>query len=673
MTTLFIRSQRRFAAAALMLATLSAALLWSAPARAQEPLEPLEPPLKVEALAAEAAQVEPVAATALLTESTALLPLVFDERAFPPGKVSFVPIVTNGTFDRGSQVGWTWIENGASFPLIYATNPLQIPGQIPPAATPSYLAWMGGGFNLDDRLSQSIQLPADYVVRLRFDYFTASAEPTCNADPNLNDDRAALYVNDTLAPPAFALCRGGVSTGWTERTLDLSAFRGKKVKIEFRVQTDGNFNSNLYLDNIELCGLSSDLSLPQQCALAGWQETTAGSASAPKDASLSGVSRTSDKSSMPSLAISAQGRPFLAWSDNTAGNPEIYIRRWDGLLWQEMSGRSASGGGISANGGESTEPAVGVAPNGAVYVAWQDTSGGNSEIYVKEWNGVRWAEVGTFSAAGGGISVNGTRSRKPSVAVAANGTPYVAWSDQRAGVGEIFIKRFNGSFWEEIGAGSASGGGISNNDGESTDPVVAAGEDGAIYVAWSDDSAGDSEIYIRQYRDGQGWSDVGLGSSSGGGISNNGAASYAPTLAAGPGGRLYLAWVDESDNRSTQIYARTWTGSTWASLGANSAAGGGVSNNSAPSQEPSIAVDRFSRAIVAWGDLSSGTSEIYLKRWNGGGWEAVGGSSGGSGVSNTGTFSYEPTAAVGPDGTPFVAWSAVAANVEIYIRRYMLD
>ena len=654
---------RRWTTLSLCFIVLGVAALWNAPALAQEPAEP---PLKSAVQSAPPA----VGAAAALTDTTVLLPLVFDEQAFPPGKVSFVPVITNGTFDLGSQVGWTWIENGASYPLIYVTNPLYTPPGLPPSATPRYLAWMGGGFNLDDRLSQSIQLPADYTVRLRFDYFTASAETTCNADPSSNDDHAALYVNEQLAPPAFALCRGGVSAGWTERTLDLSAFRGQPVKIEFRVQTDGNFNSNLYLDNIELCGLSGDLSLPQQCAFAGWQETTAGSAT------RGGVSRTNGKSSMPSLAISNQGRPFLAWADVTPGNSEIYIRRWDGLLWQEMSGQSASGGGISRNGGESTAPSVATAPNGAAFVAWQDSSSGNSDIYVRWWNGTRWDDVGAGSASGGGVSANGTLSRKPSMAVAADGVPYVAWSDQRAGVGEIFVKRWNGSFWEEVEAGSASGGGISNNEGESTDPVLAAGDDGTIYVAWSDDSAGDSEIYVRKYKPGQGWSDVGLGSSAGGGISDNLAASYSPTLAMGPGGKAYLAWVDESDDNDdndTEIYARYWNGSSWLDMGSNSARRGGISNNNAPSQDPSIAVDRFNRAILAWGDQSSGTSEIYLKRWNGGGWEDVGGSSGGGGISSSGTFSYEPSAAVGPDGTPYAAWSAVSSSVQIYIRRYMLD
>lgn len=652
----------------MFLLVLGVALLWSMPALAQEPAQP---PLKGDVAAGPSG----VEAAQVFTESTVLLPLVFDEAAFPPGKVSFVPVITNGTFDRGSQVGWTWTENGSSIDengnpvqLIFATNPLQLYAAIPPAATPSYLAWLGGNPRklVDDRLGQTIQLPSDYRVRLRFDYFTASAEPICNADPMQNNDRAALYVDGNLAPPAFALCRAGVSTGWTERTLDLSDYQGKKVTIEFRLQTTPGFNSNLYLDNIELCGLSSDLLPAQQCALAGWQETTAGSAT------RGGVSRNNGKSSMPSLAISVQGRPFLAWSDASGGNAEIYIRRWDGLLWQEMSGRSATGGGISNNGGDSSEPSVGVAPNGAVYVAWQDRSSGNSDIYVKWWNGSAWAEVGAGSATGGGISSNATLSRKPSVAVDTLGRPYVAWSDQRANVGEIFVKRWNGSYWEEVGGASATGGGISNNSGESADPVVAAGDDGSIFVAWSDDLAGDSEIYVRKYKDGQGWSDVGPGSSSGGGISNNDAASYNPTLGAASGGSLYLAWVDESDS-DTEIYARRWTGSTWTDLGSGSARGGGISNNNSPSQDPSIAVDRFGRAIVAWDDLSSGASEIYLKRWTGSGWEDVGGSSGGKGISNTGTFSYEPTAAVGPDGTPYAAWSAVSANVDIYVRRYITD
>ena len=46
--------------------------------------------------------------------------------------------------------------------------------------------------------------------------------------------------------------------------------------------------------------------------------------------------------------------------------------------------------------------------------------------------------IATGSASGGGISDNGCCSYDPSVAVAPDGTPYVAWSDS----GGIYVRRW---------------------------------------------------------------------------------------------------------------------------------------------------------------------------------------------------------------------------------------
>ena len=38
------------------------------------------------------------------------------------------------------------------------------------------------------------------------------------------------------------------------------------------------------------------------------------------------------------------------------------------------------------------------------------------------------------------------------VAVAPDGTPYVAWRDDSSGDDEIYVRRWSGSIWEEVGA-----------------------------------------------------------------------------------------------------------------------------------------------------------------------------------------------------------------------------
>jgi hypothetical protein len=85
--------------------------------------------------------------------------------------------------------------------------------------------------------------------------------------------------------------------------------------------------------------------------------------------------------------------------------------------------------------------------------------------------------------------------------IAPDGTPYIAWEDDGDGDDEIYVRRWNGSSWEEVGSGSASGGGISNNSGSSRRPAldIAPEPYGTPYVAWYDNSSGDYEIYVRQW------------------------------------------------------------------------------------------------------------------------------------------------------------------------------
>lgn len=174
--------------------------------------------------------------------------------------------------------------------------------------------------------------------------------------------------------------------------------------------------------------------------------------------------------------------------------------------WREVGADSACAGGISNTSGYTVFPSIGITPGGTPYVAWADDSGGDdAEIYVRRWKGGSWEEVGTGSASGGGISNNGGNSEKPSMAVAPDGIPYVAWYDSSGNNVEIYVRRWNSSSWEEVGAGSASGGGISDDSGYSEFPSVAIAPENTYtpyyipYVAWHDEKGGDYQIYVRRW------------------------------------------------------------------------------------------------------------------------------------------------------------------------------
>src|SRR5690606_30141275 len=122
-------------------------------------------------------------------------------------------------------------------------------------------------------------------------------------------------------------------------------------------------------------------------------------------ASGGGISDNSGSSENPSLAISAEG-PIIAWHDDSSGDWEIYVRRWNGAAWIEMGAGSASGGGISEDEEGSWSPSLAVSPDGPI-VAWYNGYGSGSEIYVRRWDGAAWVEMGAGSASGGGVSNNG--------------------------------------------------------------------------------------------------------------------------------------------------------------------------------------------------------------------------------------------------------------------------
>ena len=414
---------------------------------------------------------------------------------------------------------------------------------------------------------------------------------------------------------------------------------------------------------------------PEAVANAGWEEMGVGSASG------GGISNDSSAwNTDPALAIGPDGAPVVACEHYLYPNVDIYVRRWNGTAWIKMGDGSASGGGINDNDGDSRSPSVAIGSDGTSVVAWTDNSGGNWEIYVRRWNGSAWVEMAGGSASDGGISDSEGDSDSPSVAIGPVG-PVVAWTDNSGGNREIYVRCLNGSAWVEMSSGSASGGGISNNHGDSSYPSVAIGADGAPVVAWMDNSNGNYDIYVRQWN-GAAWVEMGSGSALGSGISNSLSEAKYPSLAIGPDGTPIVAWMDYSRGWAVpEIYVRRWNGSAWVEMGNGSASEGGISNTVGASEYPSLAIGPDNTPIVTWRDnsLDSEDYEIYVRRWNGMNWvEMDSGSASGGGISNDAGTSWQPSLAIGSDGTPFVTWMGAviyltgSTRFEIYVRRYQL-
>ncbi len=378
-------------------------------------------------------------------------------------------------------------------------------------------------------------------------------------------------------------------------------------------------------------------------AYAGWEEVGVGSASG------GGISQTAGMSIGPSLAIDPHGRPVIAWRERTPDNEEIYLRRWNGTTWEELGG-SASGGGVSDTHGASDAPSLAIGRDGMPVVAWiEGYHPGLGNVYVRRWNGQSWVEVSAGSADGGGIGGQG-HAIDPSLAVAPDGTLIVSWSNLIGGQYEVYAKRWDGLAWKEMG-GSASGGGISDDDNDSMSVSLSIGPDGLPVLAWearlaADDMTTNDEIYLRRWN-GDAWVELD-GSASGGGVSNTSGYSSRPSLAIGLDNRLVVAWSDSSQYLY-RVYVRGWDGRSWVDIGAPF--GDETSHDDYGAGSPSLAVDPNGMPVVAWERSDATRRNLIVWRWNGSAWAEVGN----DGVDGT-TNAAWPSLAVARNGRPVLAW-----------------
>ena len=168
-----------------------------------------------------------------------------------------------------------------------------------------------------------------------------------------------------------------------------------------------------------------------------------------------------------SVAIAPDGRPVVAYTDWDA----IVVKRWTGIEW-ELVGVPGSG----------HVPQIAFDSRGRMVVAWLQfipaTQGWEAFLVVREPDGSDWEALGGSDSGGGISGADGpTNSNTMALAVAPDGTPYVAFdamptrgadftgvsSGIAADRDQIYVKRWAGPAqgWVFVGSGR-EGGGASN-------------------------------------------------------------------------------------------------------------------------------------------------------------------------------------------------------------------
>ncbi|MBK7539148.1 MAG: hypothetical protein IPI49_28035 [Myxococcales bacterium] len=172
-----------------------------------------------------------------------------------------------------------------------------------------------------------------------------------------------------------------------------------------------------------------------------------------------------------------------AWQEAGVTASQIYVKRWNGAAWVQDAA-----GSLNVNTGkDAAEPAIAMAGT-TPYVAWEERGPSAKQLYVRRWNGTSWAQLG--GSLGMSSTLDATRA---SIAMMAT-TPYVAWEQQTAsGTRTIHVKHWTGAAWVADGASLNV-----SPAADAREPMIAIR--GAIpYVTWRETLGGTTEVYVAHW------------------------------------------------------------------------------------------------------------------------------------------------------------------------------
>ncbi len=333
-------------------------------------------------------------------------------------------------------------------------------------------------------------------------------------------------------------------------------------------------------------------------------------------------SPTTGWASTPAIAIDKHGTPYVAFLNI---NDQVSVMKYNGVSWITVGGANITAGAISNCG----EPApIAIDTSGAPYIAYPDTGG---KATVMRYNGSSWVAVGSplfsdgpatgitlaidggtpyvaYGDTGGGkatvMKYNGTTwvpvgSKRfssgyaflPSIAIAPDGTPYIAFCDD-SHLNMISVMKYDGTTWVTVGAAHLS-------VGSALYPSLAIDKGGTPYVGYMDEAPVSGGATVMKYN-GTSW--VGVGPEGGAG-----AGAEFTTLALDTNGTPYVSYADYT-TANHQASVTKYNGTTWVTLGSTGFSVGEVSY-------VPIAIDPSGTPYVAYTDTGTSVSHAAVMKF----------------------------------------------------------
>jgi len=287
---------------------------------------------------------------------------------------------------------------------------------------------------------------------------------------------------------------------------------------------------------------------------------------------------------MPSMTRANDGRIWLFWQSRRTGNYDIFYKIYNSSSVHQWSPETR----LTDDSNWDYLPYAMQAANGRIWVVWASNRTGGGffyDIFYKVYDGSTWS-------ADTRLTFDASNDEFPSIAQTNDGKIWVFWNSRRTGNNDIFYKTTvdNGVSWSADTRFA-----LSHATDDDWDPAVIRSADGKLWLFWVISPS--QAIYYSVF-DGSSWtSRLSLTGST---VEN-----WHPAATQTNDGIIWLVWDKGSDTAPTDIYYKTFNGSTWSSETQLTTHGDNDSG-------PSIAQDSQGKILIAWAsDRGDGIIQPY--------------------------------------------------------------
>jgi hypothetical protein len=290
----------------------------------------------------------------------------------------------------------------------------------------------------------------------------------------------------------------------------------------------------------------------------------------------------------PDLAIGPDGSVYVVWQDDRSGNWDIYAAVGSG----DKFSREVQ---VTNSNKNESNPSIGVdgLSPACVWVAWEDDRDGNQEIYLAASSNAFAGSTVTR------VTSDAAPQTQPDIAIDAQNTVYLVWTDQRNGQADIYGAASSNGPWTNVPlvAGTA----------DQTDPAMAAQPGSSVlHLVWVDSTSGNRDVYYARLEG------LPAGPVTGSSVidDTSGAEQVAPAVMCNEAGEVFACWQDFRHAGATGTDSDLYFAELSEGTGKTNVFVGDDGTN-ANQSEPALGLDAWGQPYVVWSDDRDTAAEIY--------------------------------------------------------------